>query len=202
LGLQALDKIFDSNETVEGLTEEEKKLMQAYLKEQQEGGGKWKKKAGGGVAHTATAASNRYYTGFPGWNYYQQPMPPTQSSSTVRSGSWEQLTTWETDRISSTQGGKEGEVSMRQLKTIWTLEVSADVSELQQTPRDEAVSSRSLQSQTGWSLGGSWGSGDGVGSGTIHRYTAGHNSHGLYWKVGIGLFRINMGNLRPDSGTM
>jgi hypothetical protein len=75
LGLQALDKIFDT-ESVEGLTEEEKKLMQAYLKEQQEGGGKWKKKAGGVVVEAATAASNSYYTGFPGCNYYQQPMPP------------------------------------------------------------------------------------------------------------------------------
>jgi hypothetical protein len=46
LGLQALDKIFDSNEIMEALTEEEKRLMQAYLKEQQEGGEKWKKKAG------------------------------------------------------------------------------------------------------------------------------------------------------------
>jgi hypothetical protein len=76
LGLQALDKIFDSTESVEGLTEEEKKLMQAYLKEQQEGGGKWKKKAGSVVAEAAAAASNSYYTGYPGWNYYQQPMPP------------------------------------------------------------------------------------------------------------------------------
>jgi hypothetical protein len=76
LGLQALDKIFDASESLEGLLEEEKKLMQAYVKEQQDGGGKWKKKSGAAVAEAATAASNSFYTGFPGWNYYQQPMAP------------------------------------------------------------------------------------------------------------------------------
>jgi hypothetical protein len=76
LGLQALDKIFYASESEEGLSEEEKKLMQAYVKEQQEGGGKWKKKSRAAVAEAATEASNSFYTGFPGWNYYQQPMAP------------------------------------------------------------------------------------------------------------------------------
>ncbi len=87
LGLQALDKIFDASESVEGLSEEEKKLMQAYVKEQQDGGGKWKKKSGAAVAKAATAASNSFYIGFPGWNYYQQPTAPNlQQYSTM----WQQ----------------------------------------------------------------------------------------------------------------
>ncbi len=88
LALQALDDIFFASDLVEGLSEEEKKLMQAYVKEQQEGGGKWKKKSGAAVAEGATAASNSFYTGFPGWNYYQQPMAPNlqQQYSTM----WQQ----------------------------------------------------------------------------------------------------------------
>jgi hypothetical protein len=74
---------------VEGLSEEEKKLMQAYVKEQQEGGGKWKKKNGAAVAKAVISASNNFYTGFPGWNHYQQPMAPNLQQQ--YSVAWQQL---------------------------------------------------------------------------------------------------------------
>jgi hypothetical protein len=97
LGLQALDKIFDSTESVEGLMEEEKKLMQAHMKEQQEGRRRleaWSRKQ---PQRRAIAITQDFRAG----TTISSRCHPTYSSSTVPCGRQEHQPRREEDSTSS-----------------------------------------------------------------------------------------------------